>query len=81
MRASGTTFLMLALMSIDFKVGDLVRIRIRPNGQPTEGIIISMKEEDLGWTPSIMIYYILLHGDGETVPCIAGELELINESG
>ena len=58
-------------------IGDLVRVRLLPRGKFNEGIIASINEDGLGFAEPIVVYYVLLHGSGETIPCIAGELEKI----
>lgn len=62
-------------MKTEYKVGDLVKIWLLPKDHPNEGVIVSIEEEGVGFAEPQAIYYVLLHGTSEQVPCIAGELE------
>ncbi len=77
MKVSGIISLMNTFMKTEFDIGDLVRVRLLPRGKFNEGIIASINEDGLGFAEPIVVYYVLLHGSGETIPCIAGELEKI----
>ena len=68
-------------MKTEFKIGDLVRVRLLPRDRPNEGVITSLGEEGIGFAEPMMIYYVLMHGTDEIVPCIAGELDIINAGG
>lgn len=68
---------MRVVMRSDFEVGDLVKLRLLPVSRPNEGVIVSINEEGIGFAEPMPIYYVLLHGTNERVPCIAGELEKV----
>ena len=80
MKANGSILQSGSHMKTKFKVGDLVRVRLAPTGRPNEGVIISLNKEGVGFAEPLTIYYVMLYGAEETVPCIAGELEAIHES-